>query len=77
MELQARGLLEVNKKSQDAVKKTGDLALAIAEQARETIGPNGTVLQIPEEDAALSRVMFVTRLAEAAMMILDGKVPEQ
>lgn len=52
-------------------KTTGELAFTMAALARRSIGPAGTVLQVPEEDAPLLRSAFIARLAEAAMQILE------
>lgn len=49
----------------------GGMAIAMAELAKRCIGPEGTVFKVPEEDAALVRSTFISRLAEAAMKILD------
>jgi hypothetical protein len=53
------------------VTATGGMAIAMAELARRCVGPNGTVIRVPEEDAPLIRSTFISRLAEAAMNILD------
>lgn len=55
------------------VGSTGALAQAIADEAVRTIGPNGTVLRVPEEDASLVRSMFIARLAEAATKLANGE----
>lgn len=49
----------------------GGMAIAMAELAKRCIGPNGTVFKVSEEDASLVRSTFISRLAEAAMNILD------
>lgn len=51
--------------------RTGALAIAMAELAKEAIGPNGSVVRVAEEDAPLVRSAFISRLAEGAMKILD------
>jgi len=51
---------------------TGAMAIAMAELASRCIGPDGTVLRVHEEDAPLLRSAFISRLAEAAMKILEG-----
>jgi len=53
------------------VTTAGSMAIAIAELAKRCIGPDGTVFRVPEDDAPLIRATFVSRLAEAAMNILD------
>jgi hypothetical protein len=50
------------------------MAFAMAELAKRCIGPEGTVLRVPEDDAALVRSIFISKLAEAAMKILDGEL---
>lgn len=50
---------------------TGNMALAMAELARRCVGPNGTVMRVASEDASIVRSAFISRLAEAAMNILD------
>jgi hypothetical protein len=47
------------------------MAIAMAELATRCIGPNGTVLRVSAEDAPTLRSTFISRLAEAAMNILD------
>ncbi|RDI13495.1 hypothetical protein DEU38_13470 [Rhodococcus sp. AG1013] len=56
-----------------AIEQSGELAQAIAAHAVECIGPNGTVLQVHEEDASLVRATFIARLAEAATKIANGE----
>lgn len=53
------------------VTTTGGMAIAMAELAKRCIGPEGTVFKVPEEDAGIVRSTFISRLAEAAMKILD------
>ena len=53
------------------VTTAGGMAIAMAELAKRCIGPNGTVFKVSEEDASLVRSTFISRLAEAAMNILD------
>ena len=55
----------------DEVIVTGGLAIAMAELARRCIGPEGTVVKVSAEDAPVVRSAFISRLAEAAMNILD------
>jgi|GEM_PF-2761162 len=55
----------------DEVIVTGGLAIAMADHARRCIGPEGTVVKVPAEDAPILRSAFISRLAEAAMKILD------
>lgn len=43
----------------------------MAALAQRCIGPEGTMVRVPEEDAAMVRSAFISRLAEAAMNILD------
>lgn len=52
-------------------KTTGEMAFAMAALANRCIGPNGTVIKVPAEDAPILRAVFISRLAEAAMNILD------
>ncbi|QDH92337.1 hypothetical protein SEA_SPOOKY_71 [Gordonia phage Spooky] len=52
---------------------TGDIAIAMAALARRQIGPDGTMMRVPEEDAPLVRATFISQLAEAAMKILDAQ----
>jgi hypothetical protein len=52
-------------------KTAGGMAIAMAELARRCIGPNGTVFRVAAEDAPIVRSTFITRLAEAAMNILE------
>jgi hypothetical protein len=49
----------------------GGMAIAMAELAKRCIGPEGTAFRVPAEDAALVRSTFISRLAEAAMKILE------
>jgi len=53
---------------------SGNMALAMAALAQRCIGPDGTMVKVPEEDAPMVRSAFISRLAEAAMKILDGEV---
>lgn len=55
------------------ITTAGNMALAMAELARRCIGPDGTVLQVLEEDAGMVRTAFISRLAEAAMNILESE----
>ena len=57
-------------------KTTGEMALAMAALARRCVGPDGTVFRVPEGDAPILRSAFISRLAEAAMKILDKDVAE-
>lgn len=50
---------------------TGDMAIAMAALARRTIGPDGTMMRVSEEDTPLVRATFISQLAETAMKILD------
>jgi len=50
---------------------SGNLARAMAEHAMRCVGPHGTVMQVPEDDAPLVRSIYISKLAEAAMKILD------
>jgi len=50
----------------------GNMALAMAELAKRCVGPDGTVFRVADEDAPLLRSSFISRLAEAAIKILDG-----
>jgi hypothetical protein len=52
---------------------TGGMAIAMAELAQRCIGPEGTVFKLPAEDAPIVRAAFISRLAEAAMKILDSE----
>lgn len=58
-----------NKETQTA----GAMAIAMAELARRSIGPDGTVIRVPSEDSPILRSAFIAKLAEAAMAILDEK----
>ena len=58
--------------SVNETRTAGAMAIAMAELASRCIGPDGTVLRVPEEDAPLLRSAFISRLAEAAMKILEG-----
>ncbi|UPK64927.1 hypothetical protein MYP14_06130 [Rhodococcus pyridinivorans] len=58
---------------QDEVQTSGALAHAIAEHAKQAIGPNGTVLKVPEDDAQLIRATFIAKLAEAATKLANGE----
>lgn len=53
-------------------KTTGEMAFAIAALAERCVGPDGTVVRVPAEDAPILRSAFISRLAEAAVKILDG-----
>lgn len=55
----------------DESRATGAMALALAELARRCIGPDGTVVKLPEEDSSIVRSSLISRIAEAAMNILD------
>lgn len=57
---------------QSEVRETGELAYRIAEYTRSAIGPHGTVLRVPEGEAAILRAAYISRLGEAALKILDG-----
>jgi hypothetical protein len=57
-------------------KVTGELAFAMAELARRCIGPEGTVVRVAADDAPLVRSAFISRLAEAALKILDAPEPQ-
>ncbi|QCB97148.1 hypothetical protein E5206_09555 [Arthrobacter sp. PAMC25564] len=50
---------------------TGGMAIAMAELARRCIGPDGTVVKVFAEGTPIVRAAFISRLAEAAMKILD------
>lgn len=52
-------------------RTAGSMAIAMAELARRCVGPDGTVARVPAEDAPILRSAFISRLAEAAMKILD------
>ena len=54
---------------------TGGMAIAMAELAKRCIGPEGTVVRVPAEDATMVRSAFISRIAEAAMNILDKEQP--
>lgn len=54
------------------IRGTGALAQAIADVAIRTIGPNGTIMQVDLEDAAIARATFIANLAEAAITIANG-----
>ena len=47
------------------------MAIAMAELAQRCVGPDGAVVKVPAEDAPLVRSVFISKLAEAAMKILD------
>lgn len=51
----------------------GRLAYALAEFARETIGPSGTIKQVSEEDAPLVRTMLIGGIADAASRIVNNE----
>lgn len=57
--------------NRNEVTATGGMAIALAELATRCVGPDGTVVKVPAEDAAMIRSAFVSRIAEAAMKILD------
>lgn len=57
----------------EARRESGELAYAIADHAEKCIGPGGTIVDILEDDAFLLRSAYITRLAEAAMKILDER----
>ncbi len=59
------------------VREAGQLAYLIAEWAVEAVGPNGTVMQVHEDDASLIRATFIARLAETATMIANGEIPNE
>jgi hypothetical protein len=52
----------------------GQLAIDIAALAKSSIGPDGNMLRVSEEDAPMVRSAFISRISEAAMQILDGEV---
>lgn len=53
------------------VAESGTIAIAMADLATRCIGPDGVIVKVPAEDAGLVRYTFISRLAEAAMKILD------
>ena len=53
-------------------RAAGNMAFAMAELAKRCVGPEGTVIKVPEDDAPILRSAFISRLAEAAMKILEG-----
>jgi hypothetical protein len=54
------------------VRATGDLALQVAALATEAIGPEGTVMKVPDKaEADLIRTTFIGKLAEAAIRIAN------
>ena len=55
----------------EEARTTGAMAIAMAELARRCVGPDGTVVRVRAEDASIVRSAFLTRLAEAAMKILN------
>ncbi len=55
------------------VTTTGNMAIALAELARRCVGPDGTVVKVPADDAPILRSAFISRIAEAAMKILDSE----
>lgn len=57
----------------DENKAAGDLAHSIADYAERCVGPDGTVVRVPADDAPLVRIALVSRIAEAAMKILDER----
>jgi len=56
-----------------AFRETGEMAIAMADLAAKCIGPEGTAMRVSAEDAPILRSAFITRLAEAAMNILDQR----
>lgn len=52
-------------------RTTGTMAIAMAELAQRCVGPDGTVIRVQANDAPILRTAFISRLAEAAMKILD------
>lgn len=57
----------------EEVRISGDLAQMVAAHAVRAIGPEGTVMRLPEDDAHLVRATFIARLAEAAAKIANGE----
>lgn len=57
------------------VSRSGDLAIEMADLAREAIGPEGTVYRLPEDDAQLARAAFISKIAEAAVKLANGESP--
>ncbi|MBM4683813.1 hypothetical protein GS532_07720 [Rhodococcus hoagii] len=57
----------------EEVRISGDLAQMVAAHAVRAIGPAGTVMRLPEDDAQLVRATFIARLAEAATKIANGE----
>lgn len=57
----------------EEVQISGDLAQMVAAHAVRAIGPTGTVMRLPEDDAQLVRATFIARLAEAATKIANGE----
>lgn len=55
------------------MKTSGELAQVLAAHAVRAIGPNGTVLQVAEDDAPLIRATLIAHLAEAATKIANGE----
>ena len=60
--------------SDDTVRITGELAQTVAALAIQAVGPEGTMLRVPEDDAQLLRATFIARLAEVATAIANGEV---
>lgn len=54
-------------------RTTGEMAFAMAALAKRCVGPDGTVMKVHAEDAPILRSAFISRLAEAAMKILDNE----
>lgn len=65
-----------SKRVRTEVRTSGDLAHMVAALAVQTIGPTGTIVRVPEEDASLIRATFIGKLAEAAIMIANGETPK-
>ncbi|CDZ92274.1 hypothetical protein QM787_03990 [Rhodococcus ruber] len=61
------------KVSASDVQSAGELVLLIAAYATECVGPKGTVIRVPEDDAQLIRATFIGKLAEAATKIANGE----
>lgn len=55
------------------VQSAGELILMIAAFATECVGPKGTAIRVPEDDAQLVRATFIGKLAEAAIKIANGE----
>lgn len=59
-------------KLEEEYRITGDLALTMVAHAERCIGPNGTVLKVPEGEATHElRKSYLGQLAITAMDILD------